>query len=73
MNPLCPLHDYMLPMEAASLKVKQVEFSLDQLRHGLDPDKQMTALEALARLSWSDDDVREEVSLPDVCGDWPSC
>ena len=53
----------MLPMEAASLKAKQVQVSLDQLRNSSeDPANQMAALEALARLSWSDDGIREEVA-----------
>mmetsp|Transcript_3337 Transcript_3337/g.7883 ORF Transcript_3337/g.7883 Transcript_3337/m.7883 type:complete len:821 (-) Transcript_3337:193-2655(-) len=63
MSILCPLYDHMLPLEAVSLKARQVQVSLDQLSYGeQDPDKLMGALEALARLSWSDDSIREEVA-----------
>mmetsp|Transcript_10088 Transcript_10088/g.28969 ORF Transcript_10088/g.28969 Transcript_10088/m.28969 type:complete len:837 (-) Transcript_10088:38-2548(-) len=62
MNVLCPLYDHLLPMDASSLKSKQVDVSLDQLRYGDDPNNLMAALEALARLSWSDDEIREEVA-----------
>lgn len=63
MSVLCPLYDDMLPMVASSLKSKQVEFSLSQLRRPEgDPNPFMAALESLARLAWSDDVIREEIA-----------
>ncbi|KAK9817719.1 hypothetical protein WJX72_001212 [[Myrmecia] bisecta] len=63
MSTLCPLHDEFLPIDAASLKSKQVEVSLRQLTGSPEePEVVMAALEALARLAWSDDEVREEVA-----------
>jgi hypothetical protein len=65
MSLLCPLDDEHLPMEAASLKSKQVEVALQQLRDvGAAADVHQSSLESLARLAWSDD----EVGLGWVCG-----
>ncbi|GBF89177.1 hypothetical protein Rsub_01894 [Raphidocelis subcapitata] len=63
MSPLCPLDDEHLPMEAASLKSKQVEVALQQLRDTeAAADVHQSSLESLARLAWSDDEVREAVA-----------
>eukprot|EP00877_Chromochloris_zofingiensis_P000217 jgi/Chrzof1/10196/Cz04g32100.t1 len=63
MSLLCPLDDEHLPMEASNLKNKQVEVALLQLKdHTLNAESHTVSLEALARLAWSDDDVREAIA-----------
>ena len=50
----------------------QVEICLEQLQDsGDNPLVVVTSLEALARLAWSDDDVRDDVA--DLRGDLPGC
>ena len=61
MNPLCPLYDDLLPLDAASLKSRQLALSVQQLHEAGGPAEVMVALEALARLAWSDDAAREEM------------
>ncbi|KAK9845291.1 hypothetical protein WJX81_002548 [Elliptochloris bilobata] len=59
MSPMCILSDDMLPLDAASIKRKQVEGALAALRAASQgPFEVLEALEAVARLSWSDDEVR---------------
>ncbi|WIA29098.1 hypothetical protein OEZ86_011609 [Tetradesmus obliquus] len=63
MSLLCPLDDEHLPMEAANLKSRQVEVALSQLKvASLGPEGHLVCLEALARLAWSDDGVRELIA-----------
>eukprot|EP00775_Hariotina_reticulata_P013734 gene13734-13855_t len=63
MSLLCPLDDEHLPMEAANLKTRQVEVALAQLKVAqLGVEGHLVCLEALARLAWSDDSVRELVA-----------
>lgn len=63
MNVLCPLDDECLPLEAANLKTRQVEVALNQLKDStLDHDDHLVCLEALARLAWSDDSVRQLIA-----------
>ncbi|KAF6266720.1 hypothetical protein COO60DRAFT_10327 [Scenedesmus sp. NREL 46B-D3] len=63
MSLLCPLDDEHLPMEAANLKTRQVEVALSQLKvASLGAEDHLACLEALARLAWSDDGVRELIA-----------
>lgn len=62
MSVICPLHDEFLPIDASSLKSKQVEVSLRQLQAAGDAEGVMASLEALARLAWSDDHVRRDIA-----------
>lgn len=63
MSLLCPLDDDQLPLEASGLKSRQVEVALAQLKaEGLGHEERLVSLEALARLAWSDDAVRELVA-----------
>lgn len=64
MSLLCPLDDSQLPMDAVNMKAKQVEVALAQLKHPeeSDPSVHQVSLEALARLAWSDDSVRETIA-----------
>lgn len=46
----------------------QVEVSLRQLQdHATSPEMVMASLESLARLAWSDDEIREEVQALTRC------
>eukprot|EP00879_Flechtneria_rotunda_P004794 GHRR01005066.1.p1 GENE.GHRR01005066.1~~GHRR01005066.1.p1 ORF type:complete len:626 (+),score=240.90 GHRR01005066.1:617-2494(+) len=63
MSVLCPLNDEYLPMEAANLKTRQVDVALSQLKiSSLPVEDHLVCLEALARLAWSDDAIREQVA-----------
>ncbi|GMH36421.1 hypothetical protein BSKO_04289 [Bryopsis sp. KO-2023] len=63
MSVLCPLNDTDLPVDASSLKTRQVEVTLRRLGSAdVSVDDQLVCLEVLARLAWSDDSVREEVA-----------
>ncbi|GAB4822418.1 hypothetical protein N2152v2_009464 [Parachlorella kessleri] len=62
MNPLCPLHDELLPLDASGLKRRQLGFSVEQLQDADSELAVMAALEAIARLGWSDDAVRREIA-----------
>ncbi|KAL3137014.1 hypothetical protein ABBQ32_006605 [Trebouxia sp. C0010 RCD-2024] len=63
MSAICPLADEYLPLDASNLKIKQLEVCMRQLEDtSSDALVVLTALEAVARLAWSDDEVREEVA-----------
>ncbi|GMH44571.1 hypothetical protein BSKO_12523 [Bryopsis sp. KO-2023] len=63
MSVLCPLNDTDLPVDASSLKTRQVEVTLRRLGSAdVSVDDQLVCLEVLARLAWSDDSVRDEVA-----------
>ncbi|KAL0025671.1 hypothetical protein WJX77_003216 [Trebouxia sp. C0004] len=66
MSAICPLGDDYLPIDAGSLKSKQLEVCMRQIE---DPASEaltvLQALESLARLAWNDDDVREQVAQMD--------
>eukprot|EP00887_Chlorella_sp_A99_P003054 scaffold9.g3054.t1 len=62
MNPLCPLHDELLPLDAGSLKSRQLAFSVQQLQDATLALDAAGAMEAMARLAWSDDVAREELA-----------
>ncbi|CAD7704362.1 unnamed protein product [Ostreobium quekettii] len=63
MSVLCPLNDDDLPVDAVSLKSRQVDVTLRRLGSpSTSVDDQLVCLEVLARLAWSDDSVREEVA-----------
>lgn len=63
MSVLCPLADKDLPVDATSLRARQVHVTLRRLGgEDVTVDDELVCLEVLARLAWSDDSVREEVA-----------
>ncbi|DBA73902.1 TPA: hypothetical protein ACH3X2_009553 [Trebouxia sp. C0005] len=66
MSAICPLGDDYLPIDAGSLKSKQLEVCMRQIEDSASEALTvLQALESLARLAWNDDDVREQVAQMD--------
>eukprot|EP00884_Botryococcus_braunii_P003133 jgi/Botrbrau1/12820/Bobra.20_1s0011.1 len=63
MSYVCPLHDEDLPMDASTLKSRQLEVAVRRLaREDVGEEEAMMSLEAIARLAWSDNGVRLQVA-----------
>jgi len=63
MSSVCPLFDDQLPLEAKSLKTRQVEMAMQKLSmEGVSLSDKNHCLEVLARLCWSDDGARKKVT-----------
>ncbi|PRW60207.1 E3 ubiquitin- ligase CHFR isoform X4 [Chlorella sorokiniana] len=58
MHPLCPLDDAVLPLNTSDLKTRQLRQALIDVLGSQTPDEATTGLEALARLTWSDESAR---------------
>lgn len=59
MSKICPLYDEYLPVNIDMLRVRQVELLLDCLRESDVGEQLLQALEMLARLTWTDEEVSD--------------